>query len=464
MGGPPITATTRRPALRRPRIFYGWYIVGAALVAQFVGAGTQAWAAGVLLKPMTTDLGWSREAFSAVQTVSTFVSGGMGLLIGVLVDRRGPRALMLIGALIAGIAMCATSLVHELWQFYLIRGITQTIGMAMIGGLVVNVTVAKWFVARRGMAIAMASLGTSLAGVLLAPLLSLFVAAYDWRAAWIALGVTVWVLMIPAAFVIRSTPERYGLTPDGMSADEAREYSTRRKRASASSEVQWTRHEAVRTPTIWIVILAYGVATIGIGAMLLHTISFLDDQGFSHTTSAFLFSLFAWATLLSKPCWGWLMDRFHARFLSAVGFTISAVFILGLVSATRVHSELMIAAMLVGFGLAIGGTIPLQETVWASYFGRQHLGEIRSVAMPFSIIFGAGGPWIAGALYDRSGSYNSALISFAMFQFLGAVLVLLARPPRRPLAAAGGHPEEPAPAPLAAGAVRSALAEPPPAS
>ncbi|MSQ41995.1 MAG: MFS transporter [Dehalococcoidia bacterium] len=433
-------------------------------MAQFVGAGTQAWAAGVLLKPMTTDLGWSRETFSAVQTVSTFVMGGVGLLIGVLVDRRGPRALLLIGALVSGTAMCATSWINELWQFYLIRGVAQTIGMAMIGGLVVNVTVAKWFVARRGMAISMASLGISLSGVLMAPLLSIFVDAHGWRAAWVAMGVTVWVLMIPSAFVIRSTPERYGLNPDGMSAEEAREYSSRRKRASASSEVQWTRREAVRTPTIWLVILAYGVANIGLGAMLLHTIPFLGDQGLSPRTSALLASMFAWASLLSKPLWGWLMDRFHARFLSAVGLTLAALSTLGLLSAAGVHSQFMMGAMLASYGFGVGGTIPLQETVWASYFGRQHLGAIRSVAMPFSIIFGAGGPLLAGTLYDRTGSYNSAFTIFAMFQLLGAVLVLLARPPRRPFAAAGGHPEEPAPAPLAAGAVRSALPEPPPAS
>src|SRR5512146_2661877 len=112
-----------RALIRRPAVFYGWYIVGVALVAQFVAAGTQSYAIGNFLKPMTTDLGWSRGDFSAVQTVSTFVSGAFGLVIGVLIDRRGPRSLMLLGGVICGGALASLSQVHHLWQFYLIRGV-----------------------------------------------------------------------------------------------------------------------------------------------------------------------------------------------------------------------------------------------------------------------------------------------------------------------------------------------------
>jgi cyanate permease len=79
--------------------------------------------------------------------------------------------------------------------------------------------------------------------------------------------------------------------------------------------------------------------------------------------------------------------------------------------------------------------VPLQETVWASYFGRQHLGRIRSVAMPFSIVFGAGGPLMAGVLYDSTGSYTVAFSLFALFSALGLALILLARPPNLPLSA-----------------------------
>ncbi len=430
-------ATVRR--VRRPAIFYGWYIVGVALVAQFVAAGTQSYAIGNFLKPMTDDLGWSRADFSAVQTVSTFVSGAFGLVIGVLIDRRGPRALMLVGGVVCGASLASLSQVHTLWQFYLLRGVAQTIGNAMVGNLVVNVIVSKWFVARRGMAVAIASAGVSLAGVVMAPVVAWWVDAYGWRTAWTLLGIVVFCLVMPSALLMRRSPEDHGLTPDGMSLAEAAAFSATKRRASAASEVQWTRREAVRTKTIWLVICAYGTANIGLFAMLLHMIPYLTDSGFSEAAAALLFSIMAWTALLSKPLWGVLMDSFHARFLSAFGFGLAAVTIVALLFVANAHSEAGVALVLGLYGFAIGGTIPLQETVWASYFGRIHLGEIRAVAMPFSIVFSAGGPLLAGALYDRTGSYESAFLTFAAFSVVGTALVLMARPPVRPGVAA---PEE----------------------
>jgi sugar phosphate permease len=416
----------------RPTIFYGWYIVGVALVAQFVAMGTQAYAIGVFLKPMTHDLGWSRESFSAVQTVSTFVMGAIGLFVGGMIDRRGPRLLMFFGGIIAGAALIGTSRVQELWQFYLLRGVAQTIGNAMLGNLVVNVTVARWFVARRGMAVSIASAGVSLGGVLMAPVVAMWVDAYGWRTSWVLLGIVVWVLVLPSSLIMRKSPEAAGLMPDGMTAEEAAAYSATKKRASAVSEVQWTRPQAIRTRTIWFVIVAYGTANVGLGALLLHMIPFLTDKGFSRGTAALLFSIQAWSALLSKPLWGMLMDRFHARFLSAVGFMTAAFSIVALLLAAQTGSELMVMAVLAVYGLGIGGTVPLQETVWASYFGRMHLGEIRSVAMPFSIIFSAGGPLLAGYLYDRTGNYVAAFLTFAAFSVVGFVFILLARPPVPP--------------------------------
>jgi OFA family oxalate/formate antiporter-like MFS transporter len=398
-----------------------------ALLAQFVSAGTSSYASGVFLKPMTTDLGWSRADFSAVQTVSTCVMGGLGLFVGIQLDRRGPRLLMFVGGILAGASMIMLSSVHHLWQFYLIRGIGQTAGNAMLGNLVVNVTLSRWFVARRGLAVAIASAGVSMGGVLLTPMVSWWVTDYGWRTAWVMLGFMVWLLVLPSAYIIRRSPEESGLMPDNMSTEEAAAYSATRKRASAVSEVQWTREDAVRTPAIWLVIFAYGVANVGLGAMLLHLVAFLTDKGYSRTTAASLFSIMSWSALISKAFWGVLMDRFHARFLSAAGFAISGLCIVALL--TVASSPAGVAVVLAFYGLGIGGTVPLQETVWASYFGRTHLGKIRSVAMPFSIIFGAGGPLMAGILYDSTGSYTIAFILFALFSGLGLILILLARPP-----------------------------------
>ena len=131
------------------------------------------------------------------------------------------------------------------------------------------------------------------------------------------------------------------------------------------------------------------------------------------------------------------MGRVHACYLSAIAFVISAASVLGLLVAAGRQAGSVALLMLVIYGFGIGGTIPLQETVWASYFGRTHLGKIRAVAMPFTIIFSALGPKFAAHLYDRNGDYVAAFLIFASFWAVGAVLVLLARPPKRP------HPPTP---------------------
>ena len=426
-------------------IFYGWYIVAIAIVVQFIFGGTQVYVAGAFLKPMTEDLGWSRESFSAVQTVSTVVTGIAGLFIGGLVDRRGPRVLMLIGGLIAGAALCAISQVQEVWQFYLLRGVAQTVGAAMMGNLVVNVTVAKWFVVRRGMAISLASLGISLGGVLTAPLASMFIESHGWRPTWVILGVMVWTLILPCAFLIGATPEQRGLHPDGLSPEEAQAYSAERKRASSATEIHWTRAEAIRTPTIWMVICAYGLGNIGLGALFLHMIPFLSDVGFDRSTAAWLFGLQAWSSLMSKPAWGWLMDRVHARYLSAGAFALTGAGMVMMSPAAATGSIWLVGAVLLMYGFGIGGAVPLQETVWASYFGRLHLGDVRSVGMPFTIVFGAGGPLFAGILFDRTGSYTLAFTCCAAVQLLGVVLLLLARAPRHPSTLAPTPVEDPTP-------------------
>jgi cyanate permease len=279
----------------------------------------------------------------------------------------------------------------------------------------------------------------------MAPIVAWWIEDFGWRTAWVLLGGLVWALILPSALVIRRAPEDMGLYPDDMTPEQAEVYSAVRQRLTAGSEVQWTRPQALRTRSLWLIILAFGTANVGLGAMLLHLISYLTDSGFSRPTAAFLFSVMSWAALLSKALWGGLMDRFHARYLSAVGFVISGVSIVGLLGAGEARSEALVALALAGYGLGIGGVIPLQETVWASYFGRTHLGKIRSVAMPFSIIFSAGGPLLAGTLYDRSGSYTNAFLLFVMFYVLGLILILLARPPRPPegpAAEEGAHAPE----------------------
>ncbi|MBM4414734.1 MAG: MFS transporter [Chloroflexi bacterium] len=184
-----VPAGHARLARARPRFYFGWWLVGAALLAQFVAAGMQAFIVGVFMVPMTTDLGWTRADFTLGLTVGQFVMGIVGMFVGARIDQHRARPLMLVGVTVLGITALGISMVQELWQWLVLRGLLLTIGSALLGGLVVNVTLSKWSVERRGRAIGFAAIGISLAGVVLPPLLTPVVDEFGWRAGWRMLAV-----------------------------------------------------------------------------------------------------------------------------------------------------------------------------------------------------------------------------------------------------------------------------------
>ena len=450
-----MTASTSPAPVRGkpPRIFYGWWIVLGALIAQFVALGTQAPVAGAFLVPMTEELGWARGEFALATSVGTFVSAIIGFFIGGYVDRYGARPLMVIGATFIGGTLMAISRVEELWQFVLLRGVVFTIGFVLIGNLVVNVTLSKWFVRRRGWAISLASIGVSLGTVVITPVMVRVVDEIGWRDAWLVMGVAAWALIYPVALLMRRQPEDHGLLPDGAQSDQAQDADLIEE-ARLDFNNSFTRGEAVRTSSMWILVIAFGFGMVGLISMLFHAIPFMTDNGFSRSEAGLLFSLLGVAALLSKFMWGWWMQRSFPRGFAALSFIISAGGVLLMLPAAATQSLPLMASALFILGWGIGGMIPLQEFIWASFFGRRHLGAVRSAALPASLVFAAGGPIFAGVWNDRAGNYDGAMLVFVGLWVIAAVLVMFARAPKhqgssRAVLVAAQPPGSPPPPPRA---------------
>ncbi|MGD9891524.1 MAG: MFS transporter [Dehalococcoidia bacterium] len=429
----PISHTPRR------RWFYGWNIVGLAFIANAMSMGVSAYTLGVFMRPMTEELGWSRAMISGTQSVSTFTNGLLAPLVGPILDRRGGKALMMIGATISGTALICLSLVHHLWGFYLFRGLLFTVGQLGMGSLVINVALANWFVRRRGRAIAIGAIGTSVAAMTLPPLCERLIAAYGWRAAWVTLGILIWLFVIPAAaLIMRRRPEDMGLQPDGdpdpapAAAPPRDAPATRVPEALRSRDAVWTRRAAIRTPALWLIIAAFGLASMGMGAMLLHLVPFLEDSGHSAAAAAGAVTAIGLAGLIFKPIWGMLIDRYPVRSCAIVEFLICGSAIGAILAAGNAGSLPLAYLATFYFGIGIGGVITINEVVWANYFGRLTLGTVRSIGMPFQIISSAGGPLLAGITYDRTGSYQSAFLFFIATYLLATVMIALVRPPQPP--------------------------------
>ena len=411
-------------------IYFGYYIVGAALIAQFISVGAQASVSGVFFDPMKDALGWTRTEFTYAQTINRFLMAFAGVWIGVYVDRLGGRPVMIVGTLVLTAALFSVSMIDELWQWLLLRGVVFAFGAAMVGNLVVNVTLSKWFVERRGRAIAVAAMGVSLAGVVWPPLMTWIISEVGWRGGWQALAAISLLVLLPASLFMRRTPEDYGLHPDGRSDADLRRGAG--AAAAADFRNSFTRHEALRTSAFYIVVFAFGLGGVGIGVILLHTIPFLGSVGFSASTAAAMSSLMSIPALVGKPFWGWLTDRMEPKYLSAASFYLAGTGMTVILAGANAGSLPVIAAGYILLGWGFGGFIPLQETIWGSYFGRRYLGAVRSVAMPFALFLGAGGPLAASFYVDQVGNYDGVFITVAAMWALGGAMMLLITRPTKP--------------------------------
>jgi sugar phosphate permease len=318
-------------------------------------------------------------------------------------------------------------------------------GEALLGSLVINVTLAQWFVRKRGRAMAIANLGTGVAKLSI-PLCaaSLFVLV-GWRSTWVIFGIVAPLLVVaPALIFIRRKPEDMGLRPDGepphpipIRPTATGETAPVPQRLTPLLEASWTRTEALRLPTFWLLVFTFGIASVGIAGLNLHIFSYITDIGYSPLIAASLMSTIAFTQLGSSLVWGLLADRFDIRKVSSVQFLIQGIGLVVAISNVEIHL-LYTGFFLYGTGLA--GSFVLREVIWANFFGRASLGTVRGLSLFFSHMFAASGAPFFGFLHDRMGSYNLSFVIFACALFTSAFLILLATPPRRKSTSDGHEP------------------------
>jgi MFS transporter, OFA family, oxalate/formate antiporter len=413
-------------------IYYGYWLIGIAFVAQFVAVGSFNYVAGPFMTPMIDELGWTRAEYTIPRTAGQVVMALIGLFIGTQVDRHGGKRLMLVGTTVLVGAMFATAHVTALWEWIALNGLMLTVGVAMIGNLVVNVTLSKWFVLKRGRAVAISAMGVSFAGVLLVPATTWAIDLWGWRMAWQMLAVGAAVLMYPVALLMRRAPEDYGLYPDGLTAAQLQ--AGLGARASDDFASSLTRGQALRTWSFYLIVIAFGLFVINIGVMLLQTVPFMTDAGFSRLTAALMITVASVPSLLSKPLWGYFIDRVDAKPLAAAGAAITGIALFVIVAAVAAGSLPWAWFGFFVLGIGWGGMIPLQEVIWANFFGRRYLGAVRSAALPFSLAIGASAPLLTSLYYDVVGNYHGALLTVALLNVLSALMIYLIPKPRRVVA------------------------------
>jgi len=429
------SSNTAERTTHESKFFYGWTIVAVGFLAHIASAFSISSTLSVFLKPLSNDLGISRGVFSLIRSGEILIGAAAAPVVGTLLDRHGGRWLIAAGGLISGAGFLLLGQARDFSQFLLFRWFLVSPGDALMGSMVVNVSISRWFVRMRGRALALAGMGHGLAKVCMPLMAASLILHMGWRSAWAVFGILTLALVVgPSLLFMRRRPEDMGLVPDGKSRAQqqcdvpANPTDTARVRPSAIADVVWSRREALRTPAFWLIVTTFGVSHVGVTGLNLHVFSFVSDQGHPAMVAALVMSIIAFMQFSTPMVWGLLAERSNIGRLIMAKFLIQAV---GILWALSDPGPFSLYAGFFLYGIGMGGTSILAEMIWATYFGRVSLGKIRGMGSLFTSAFSAGGPPFFGLLFDYTQSYDLSFSIFIGMLFASAFLSLLLHPPKK---------------------------------
>lgn len=400
------------------RFFYGWWVLLAGALINGVGVGITYYCFTVFFLPLKRDLLLSSAAVSLLYGASRLEGGIEGPLIGYLIDRFGPRKMILGGSALAGLGFLLLPSVNTFLALFIIYVLVISVGSNAGFYAPVSTVVNNWFIRRRGIAFAIISAAGSFGGVIMAPILSHFALTYNWRNAAIVAGVAILAISLPMASVMRRNPEKYGLLPDGEPPDNTVNEASSPSHNNRTVQADYSVKDALKTMKYWILTMSISMRILVTVALSAHFIPILVWKGMNEATSAYLVSLSLFATILLMLVIGWLGDRWNKSLLCSLTMLITAICILAVVS-----SQSKAALYLLPIGLAITmGSVPLNWSLIGDLFGRRSYATLRGI---MGIVHGTAtfiSPIYAGWIFDRTSNYTSVLVSFAIALMLGVIL------------------------------------------
>lgn len=403
-------------------------------VASFLGAGLNNVTVGVVLKPLSEDLGWSRTLAAGAITIGTFAGALLIPVLGRITDRIGPRLLLPGGAALVALLALGTAMATDPIVFYATFVPGRALSSATLVGVIPITTVTNWFYERRARAIGIVNMSLQFGSSALVLLYQMLILHFGWRSTFSVLSLLIIALVVvPGFLILRRSAEDVGMHLDGIdpSAGARRDAAHPRGQTvgSATTEYSWTLHDAVRTRALWLVIATFTIAVIAGGGVAFHMVAYLTDIGIDSNVAAGALSLYAFCGAVASGVWGYLAERFTPRRLAAFAFLCSSAAVVGYM---QVRSPVMALAMAAVGGFSARGVLALMHLVLAWYFGRRSYGAISGVNGLFQQTGGGVGPLVAAAAFDLTGSYQGILAIFASLYVIAASLILLARPPTPP--------------------------------
>ncbi len=403
------------------RLHPAWIVLGAVTLCMLAGTGLRS-VFGVYIKPMEAEFGWGRGALSGAAAISLLLLGAAGPLVGRLADLWGPKRVILVSLLMLGGGSIGASYVQQLWHVYVTTGLLMALGAGGLAMTTGSTVAARWFEARRGVAIGITAGGMSAGQLVVIPLATALTLWFGWRMSFFWLGVGLLVFVLPVAvLLVRNDPEERGLRPYGATGP----VQTAAQAAAVQKAGRVPVLEAMRVPQFWLLMATFFVCGYTSNGMVLtHFMPHALEHNFSELQAATALGVMGAMNVLGTVGSGWLCDRLGSRGPLATYYFLRGLSLLFLLYVWDVSSLHVWAAI---FGLNYISTVPPTTTLTANIFGRYSVGELSGWIFFSHQVGAALGAALAGLIYEWTGAYTVAFVSAALMGFVAAGMALAIR-------------------------------------
>jgi MFS family permease len=408
------------------KLYYGWIIVGLGLVSMSFWFGVRS-SFSVFYVALLEEFHWSRGESAGVQSVAMLTYTFIAPLVGGLIDRLGPRRIIVPGiiVLIAGLVLC--SAMKTLFQFYLFYGVLVAAGSTCIAIVAFSAILAHWFERKRGLASGIAVSGMGLGTFILVPLSQSLISSYGWRPTFLLLAGLVLVIALPLnVFFLQHRPEELGLRVDGLKVDPV--LKDDQPQPAAPMTQDWTLKKVVRTRSFWAMAAFPFFSLIGVYIVVVHNVRFMVDKGIDPMSAALIFALAGMSTSIFRIFWGWISDHIGREKAYTAGMLCLFLGVLSLLLMDSLGNAAFMYTFAFFFGMGWGATAPLFMATAADLFKGRIFGLIYGIVEGTMNFGGAIGAWVAGFIFDQTKSYRLAFMLAIIVCFLSCIFIWIAAP------------------------------------
>lgn len=404
--------------MKRPKIFYGWWIVSACFIISLSVGGFVTFGFTAFFLPIKEEFGWSYTQISLAPALRGVEVGLLAPLLGLIIDRWGPRRLVFLGTICIGLGMIWVSFTNSLLTFYAAYALVA-IGISGISPTVLMTALAHWFHKRIGLAAGIMASGFALGG-LLVPLVVSLIDTFQWRTSMFVLGIGIWVIGLPLSLLVRHKPEHYGYLPDG---DPSLAGNTGPNPATPSyADRDIPTKTALKSRTFWQITMSMALQFTILNAIIVHIMPYLDSVNVPRSIATLVVMGLPLASIIGRLGAGWLSDRYNKIGVATVFLAATTAGII-LFSYSSGDTLWMLGPFVILFSSGWGSSATLRVSLIREYFGRKNFGTIFGFMMGTITLGQIFGPVFAGWVFDNWGSYHYVWLIYFFISVLSVILM-----------------------------------------